>query len=235
MYHALHILLRRPFLRSAKRSVRDQSMAHCVSHSKMIHDIQILYNQSFPYRLMTYQVSYCIYTAATIDVLEMKRSIVPGGDDASKRLSTAIRTLQNEARHTPGSGRSLDTIRRQLSVWENTQGMKTSRKRLHDHDIDEDVVVDVATLPTGPGARSQPSEPTASSMGVLPDVANEGNSAQDSWASSFAPFASVNALNPILSEFPTISSGQSPAGDGALNSGAGFHPEAFSWGFYDQI
>lgn len=67
---------------------------------------------------MTYQVSYCVYTAATVDVLDMRRSEAGVRIDAARRLGMAVRTLQEEAEHTPGSGRSLDTIRRQLTVWE---------------------------------------------------------------------------------------------------------------------
>lgn len=83
---------------------------------------------------MTYQVSYCIYTAATVEALELKslsltvveRSIV------ADRLLAAVKTLQNEASHTPGSGKSLDTIRRLLSEGSppvRTQGQSQDPRR----------------------------------------------------------------------------------------------------------
>lgn len=66
---------------------------------------------------MTYQVSYCIYTAATVEAQQLRSSTEQTERDAAaSRLSDAVRVLQNEAAHTPGSGRSLDTIRRLLSA-----------------------------------------------------------------------------------------------------------------------
>ncbi|KAH7038366.1 fungal-specific transcription factor domain-containing protein, partial [Microdochium trichocladiopsis] len=118
LYHALHILLRRPLLHSPDAATRARAMAACAAHSQRIHAIHELYARSFPHRLMTYQVSYCIYTAATVDAYETRHAEprAPGRLDAARRLGRAVRTLQDEAEHTPGSGRSLDTIRRQLSA-----------------------------------------------------------------------------------------------------------------------
>lgn len=69
---------------------------------------------------MTYQVSYCIYTAATVEALELKSYSLSPDDrsGAAARLTAAVRILQNEASHTPGSGKSLDTIRRLLTEGE---------------------------------------------------------------------------------------------------------------------
>jgi hypothetical protein len=117
MYHALHILLRRQLL--SKATVRDgeEHLTQCIAHSKQIHAIHTVYTRTFPYRLMTYQVSYCIYTAATVEALELKSASLAAGDRAlvAERLLAAVMVLQKEASHTPGSGKSLDTIRRLLS------------------------------------------------------------------------------------------------------------------------
>jgi hypothetical protein len=116
MYHSLCILLRRPFLTSADLHLRKMALDTCLVHSEMIHAIYTVYTHTFPHRLMTYQVSYCIYTAATVEAQVLKTAASQNErNGAAARLSDALRVLQNEAVHTPGSGRSLDTIRRLLN------------------------------------------------------------------------------------------------------------------------
>lgn len=83
---------------------------------------------------MTYQVSYCIYTAATVEALELKTASLSPEErsGAAARLTAAVRILQNEANHTPGSGKSLDTIRRLLTEGERATVRRprhTSRRK----------------------------------------------------------------------------------------------------------
>jgi hypothetical protein len=66
---------------------------------------------------MTYLVSYCIYTAATINVYEIKFSENGLSNDAVSRLSVSLRVLESEARQTPGIKRSIEIIKQQLSTW----------------------------------------------------------------------------------------------------------------------
>lgn len=117
LYHSLKILLRRPYLSSPDTTLRATALKTCVVHSKLIHEVHVIYTRTFPHRLMTYQVSYCIYTAATVEAQQLRSATEQTErDEAASRLSDAVRVLQNEAAHTPGSGRSLDTIRRLLSA-----------------------------------------------------------------------------------------------------------------------
>lgn len=66
---------------------------------------------------MTYLVSYCIYTAATINVYEIKFSENGLSNNAVSRLSVSLRVLESEARQTPGIKRSIEIIKQQLSTW----------------------------------------------------------------------------------------------------------------------
>jgi hypothetical protein len=66
---------------------------------------------------MSYLVSYCIYTAATINVYEIKFSKNGLNNDAVARLSVSLRVLESEARQTPGIKRSIEIIKQQLSTW----------------------------------------------------------------------------------------------------------------------
>jgi hypothetical protein len=67
---------------------------------------------------MTYLTSYCIYTAATINVYDIKQprssSVVP---NAAARLSISLQVLEHEALQTPGIHRSIDIIKAQLRTW----------------------------------------------------------------------------------------------------------------------
>ncbi|KAH7478019.1 hypothetical protein FOMA001_g10440 [Fusarium oxysporum f. sp. matthiolae] len=205
LYHALHILLLRPLLHSPDTSIRKSSLQTCVNHSKRIHAIHDLYTKSFPHRLMTYQVSYCVYTAATVDVLDMRRSEAGVRIDAARRLGMAVRTLQEEAKHTPGSGRSLDTIRRQLTVWEVSAPPDTSQ---------QEPCGGSAANRAGdaqPLGLNRAEEPRASPHPVAFDVGNGGPQANNEGASGF------------LSRY------QSPFSFGMLDTGAGFHPDSFPW------
>ncbi|KAF5579828.1 Formyl-coenzyme A transferase [Fusarium pseudocircinatum] len=205
LYHALHILLLRPLLHSPEISIRNSSLQTCVNHSKRIHAIHDLYTKSFPHRLMTYQVSYCVYTAATVDVLDMRRSEAGIRIDAARRLGMAVRTLQEEAKHTPGSGRSLDTIRRQLTVWEVSGPPNTSQQ--------EPRQGSAANLAGGaqPVALNRTEGHQTSPHPVDAEVENGGLQAVNEGASGF------------LSRY------QSPFSFGMLDTGAGFHPDSFPW------
>jgi hypothetical protein len=216
LYHALHILLRRPFLSSRDSTLRASSTSVCVAHSKKIHAMYSLYARTFPHRLMTYQISYCIFSAATVEaqILKTATSQVER-EDAAERLACAIRVLQNEAAHTPGSGRSLDTIRRMLNA-----GL---------------------AQPLWSGDRS-----SSSSSGVhrQPHPAADGESDGPSRTRThLGPEASQPSAGDISSAPEDISAftiGQDcswwdQTGYTGLDTGAGFHPDSFSWGMANVL
>lgn len=70
---------------------------------------------------MTYLVSYCIYTAATINVYEIKFSESGLSSDAAPRLNVSLKVLETEARQTPGIRRSIEIIKHQLRTWTHQQ------------------------------------------------------------------------------------------------------------------
>lgn len=47
-------------------------------------------------------VSYCVYTAATVDAYEMRMSDDEARAEATEKLSAALRVLEDEAKQTPG-------------------------------------------------------------------------------------------------------------------------------------
>ncbi|KAF9760802.1 hypothetical protein IL306_004112 [Fusarium sp. DS 682] len=191
------------------------SLQTCVIHSKKIHAIHDLYTKSFPHRLMTYQVSYCVYTAATVDVLDMRRSEAGARIDAARRLGMAVRTLQEEAKHTPGSGRSLDTIRRQLTVWEVSAPLDTTQQETRGGFGANSAV---ETQPLGFGRAEEPRTRLTSVQPLQPS--------QIPLASDFGN-SGPQAINEGASGF--LSRYQSPFSLGMLDTGAGFHPDSFPW------
>ncbi|KAL6914911.1 hypothetical protein FSST1_012671 [Fusarium sambucinum] len=213
LYHTLHILILRPLLHSPNASLRKSSLQTCVNHSKRIHAIHDLYTKSFPHRLMTYQVSYCVYTAATVDVLDMRRSEAGVRIDAARRLGMAVRTLQEEAEHTPGSGRSLDTIRRQLTVWEVDAPPGTVQSdfgRGHGTSTEAEMQMSSRVQGHEQGGHLMSPQPLHSSQVLIATDYGNGGPANEG-ASGF------------------MSRYQSPFSFGMLDTGAGFHPDSFPW------
>lgn len=240
LYHALHILLRRPYLSSPARDPNDRNIRSCIEHSKKVHAIHSLYSQTFPHRLMTYQVSYCIYTAATVETEELKRaSTQQEREDAAARLAAAFRILQKEASHTPGSGRSLDTIRRLLSTGSpraTNVGSHPSRNQAP------------ASGQNGYADQASHHQFTpfnGRTVGERPDQTyGHGQHALSSAVQS-TPYNNHNAgannnprlapsANPEVDDssfFPMdVSAWNEDFSFGGTDTGAGFHPDAFPWG-----
>lgn len=70
--------------------------------------------RTFNFKIQTYLVSYCVYTAATIDVYDIKSHDEAAAAAAAGRLAITLKMLESEARQTPGIRRSIDIIKAQL-------------------------------------------------------------------------------------------------------------------------
>ncbi|KAI8657092.1 Zn(2)-C6 fungal-type domain-containing protein [Fusarium sp. Ph1] len=216
LYHALHILLRRPFLSSRDSALRASSTSVCVAHSKKIHAMYSLYARTFPHRLMTYQISYCIFSAATVEAQILKTATSQAErEDAAERLACAIRVLQNEAAHTPGSGRSLDTIRRMLNaglaqpLWSGDRSSSCSS-----------------------GLHRQPH--------TAADGESDGLSRTRTHLGPEAPQPSAGDISSAPEDISAFTIGQDcswwdQTGYTGLDTGAGFHPDSFSWGMANVL
>ncbi|KAF6798897.1 hypothetical protein CSOJ01_12563 [Colletotrichum sojae] len=236
LYHALHILLMRPYLGSPDKDVRDRSMKVCIEHSKRIHSIHSLYSETFPHRLMTYQVSYCIYTAATVETEELKRaSTQQDREDAAARLAAAFRILQKEASHTPGSGRSLDTIRRLLSTGNGQPSTLPAARNAEAR---------AGAVASGPAQQDR--------RQLRPPGVNLREGAEQNGASGMTLAASGSQAAPNATQFQSAANALPldehaffPTTEGNLwdedlsygvtDTGAGFHPDAFPWAVADNM
>lgn len=167
---------------------------------------------------MTYQVSYCIYTAATVEAQQLRSATEQTERDAAaSRLSDAVRVLQNEANHSPGSGRSLDTIRRLLSA-----GGQPHLSQAHQISNGPSQTLDVnKTMDSDWGARQMGGDESF----VLPH-ADTSQGPHQSTAAMHSEY--VGQVNP----FVAMANGVSWGDDyrfGGTDTGAGFQPDALPW------
>lgn len=228
LYHTLHILLRRPYLNAPNRDLRDEHLRECTVHSRKIHAIHQLYTKTFPHRLITYQISYCIYTAATVEAFELKQMKDPKGQaEAASRLAAAVTVLQKEASHTPGSGRSLDTIRRLLSAGQ----------RAHPR-LNEIPVAAAAAAAAAAGSRLIDANAAHVNGAHHGAFLTHGNAAsgQDINASAAAAASSSSLHNSGADEMGLhVPMWDDDFAYPATNTGAGFHPDAFPWWSADSM
>jgi hypothetical protein len=104
-YHTSIILLHRPF-----RSAPD-CRTNCRQASQAVESIVVGYGNTFGFNRIPYLMSYCIYTAATIVMEDLKDGF--SGD--RERIEMFLEALECAKVSCPGIQQSIDIIRRNLS------------------------------------------------------------------------------------------------------------------------
>ncbi|KAL4949479.1 fungal-specific transcription factor domain-containing protein [Aspergillus filifer] len=120
LYHTILILIFRPFftwrwhsrLKEHPLSLRAQAV--CTAQTAAVDEIFRAYGRLFHFQYQSYLVSYCVYTAATIDVQLMKHEDKTVSDMAADRLVVTLQMLETEVKQTPGIRRSIEIIRSHL-------------------------------------------------------------------------------------------------------------------------
>ncbi|KAH8667677.1 fungal-specific transcription factor domain-containing protein [Ilyonectria robusta] len=214
LYHTLRILLRRPYLISPD-----------------MYAIHGLYTRTFPHRPMTYQVSYCIFIAATIEVQELRTASTQfRRDEAATRLGAAVRVLQDEASHTPGIGRSLDTIRRLLCVWQNLA-------------VNVSENAEGYSIQRAVDRQQQAGAPAGNRESDVQQPNQGGQEFRESDPSNIPPsspqFSHMGNVTGMGDYYPLFTpanglGGCDDVGFTWTDTGAGFHPEAMSWAATDN-
>lgn len=117
LYHTMLILLYRPFF--LKRPSDEELYRHaamiCAREAAIVNVFFQAYGRCFANRNQTYLLSYCVYTAATVEVDQAGNADPAVAQLAIKRLATTLMMLEDEARQTPGIRRSVDIIKARLS------------------------------------------------------------------------------------------------------------------------
>jgi hypothetical protein len=178
----------------------------------LVNDLFVLYGKTYGYNVMTYLVSYCVYTAATINVHDIKSANPDISRNAVSRLSVSLRVLEAEAKQTPGIRRSIDIIKSQLRTWKSDDYTSASVPILSEK-------IQQACFVSGSGGGGErvvverPNLPYLQQQGIL----------FDSQSHVEAPPLPAEAL-------PNMRSSEMNMFDADFMSmGGGFQPNAFNW------
>ncbi|KAJ8613448.1 hypothetical protein MRB53_036933 [Persea americana] len=100
LYQATVILLHRPFYTSEKHHAACRQAADNIEH------LLLVFESAFGFSKITYILGYCIYTAASVLVQDVKA----GDKAASMGMATFLRALKQALKRCPVLQRSLDSI-----------------------------------------------------------------------------------------------------------------------------
>jgi hypothetical protein len=162
----------------------------------------------------------------------MKNSGPATASQAAQRLGTFMRALHHETKHTPGISRSLDTIRRRVASW-------TPRSSSHEQErpsttqfpsnMAENGTNEVGTGRHAEMITAQPPERIGNLNANSHDSANANESVPQS--QDFPPHTHPSSAYHY--------SGQDIRGSlnfgDFLDTGSGFHPDAFPWTITDLL
>ncbi|OOO06306.1 hypothetical protein OAory_01019670 [Aspergillus oryzae] len=88
----------------------------CTEQAAGVNDLFRAYGRLFNFQYQSYLVSYCVYTAATIDVRLARHEDKAIAEMATGRLAITLRMLETEVKQTPGIRRSIEIIRSQIAA-----------------------------------------------------------------------------------------------------------------------
>ena len=117
LYRALLLILFRHYQRhitGAVSVVQAHKLRFLEEQAALFHDLFILYCRTFQSKAHTSLVSYCVYTAATVDIGFIRIGSEEQRHAAALRLRAALKILEAEGKHTPGVKNSVDTIKKQI-------------------------------------------------------------------------------------------------------------------------
>lgn len=120
LFHTILILIYRPFLidRGAYTDKEPALFQHaamiCSREAATVNKFFQAYGRCFENKNQTYLLSYCVYTAATIDVHLAGDQDHSVSTAAKARLVTTLKMLDGQAKQTPGVRRSIDIIKSRL-------------------------------------------------------------------------------------------------------------------------
>ncbi|KUJ11035.1 C6 transcription factor [Mollisia scopiformis] len=116
LYHTFKILLYRPMLshRSKQQAPDPNHLVECVSSATTIIAIFDLFSRTFGYGYCILSLSYSVYTAASMFLLQIQAAASPD-EQAMNRLAFCIQSLERITSYNPVIGSSLQLITEALS------------------------------------------------------------------------------------------------------------------------
>ena len=132
LYRTLLLILFRHYQRDAIGTislVQAHKLQFLGEQTALFHDLFILYCRTFQCKAHTSIISYCVYTAATVDIGFIRVGNEDQRHTAALRLRAALKILEAEGRSTPGVKKSVETIKKQIktAATEREQAMRGSR------------------------------------------------------------------------------------------------------------
>lgn len=233
--HTLSILLYRPFfiwcwdeeLRQHPLALRAQTV--CTEQAAGVNDLFGAYGRLFNFQYQSYLVSYCVYTAATIDVRLVRHDDKALAEMATNRLAITLGMLETEVKQTPGIRRSIEVIRSQIGVPFTSDSQRQTRRSTG--------VPDAGLL-----NREKPAEmPLQSMINTLPQEASPPQTMLDTGLYSPSGECVVAGSSHLpLSEGLTVAIAPNAplesgwAGLDMDDSGGGFVPDMAYWTPFEQ-
>lgn len=104
LYHTTIILLHRPFWSTSEHHIA------CRKAAENLEKLLLLLEKTFGFSRITYLMSYCIYTAASVMIKDAKA----GDVEANWKMQTFLRALKQGIKTCPLIQRSLDIINNNL-------------------------------------------------------------------------------------------------------------------------
>lgn len=120
LYHTILILIYRPYFlnkgayHNQEEALFDHAATVCTREAAAVNVFFQAYGRCFANKNQTYLLSYCVYTAATIEVKQVSDPDLSISQAAVQRLATTLAMLEEEARQTPGIRRSVEIIKARL-------------------------------------------------------------------------------------------------------------------------
>lgn len=117
-YHALHILLNRPFIADGHLRVTTapkESWRRCTIAARSITNIVQAYNAAYSLHSAPYLLSYTLYVASTIHVRNTAMADSSKSQDRSSSLGLSLRCLEELCKANPGVRRPLNIVKKLMA------------------------------------------------------------------------------------------------------------------------
>ncbi|KAL1887978.1 hypothetical protein Sste5346_009860 [Sporothrix stenoceras] len=191
LYHTSLILLYRPSFLLAINQVHHNNASRtpatppsllalsqhiCTDEAAKVNSFFRAYGRAFMFRHQTYLTSYCVYTAATIEVQQVRHPDPAVATQAVERLGTTLRMLEVESQQTPGIRRSIDIIKAQLGGAAAAAAAVATTGNMAPVVDTHQSLAPTQVLPIGDKDTSRPAVGPAVDLNVL--IRDEGQAAQ---------------------------------------------------------
>jgi hypothetical protein len=190
-------------------------------------------------------MSYCVYTAATIELEQLEDPDEDDNGNTHERLAVILKMLESEARQTPGLKRSIEIIKARLEGGKRIVarasagvGMSASPNAGHDGGLKSQAIKDLDAA-TGHMGLAFSTEGGSSIVSDSPLTSHLAFQSEDMGQGGSLPQTSQqSSQDGLVDMLPAAAPGTT--GDPAnwmdwsgYNVSGGFVSDTSNWGFYD--